>query len=115
MNPYCFSGIVPLSVRAHSRRTRPMKDAREKDASLLPGNMTERTLMELCAAKRDVEVMYSLRCMGASVICSATVRAVETAVPKIGRATGPPPKSARSTTAAVAPTAVDANVLATEN
>jgi hypothetical protein len=48
-----------------------MIDAREKDASLLPENMIESTLIEPCAAMSEVEVIYSLRKIGARVICSA--------------------------------------------
>ena len=76
-----------LSRAVHSRRTRSINDANENDASLLPGNITERTLIELCAAIREVDVMYSLRCIGTRVICSAIVRTVETAAPKTGRVT----------------------------
>jgi hypothetical protein len=36
---------------------------------------------------REVDVMYSLRCSGARVICSAMVMTVETAVPKTGLVT----------------------------
>jgi hypothetical protein len=92
-----------------------MKEAKENAASLLPGKMTLNALIELCAAKRDVVVMYSLRWIGARVICSAKVRTVETARPKIGRVTVPPPNSVRSTTVVVRPTAAVARVLATEN
>ena len=92
-----------------------MNDASENDASLLPGNMTERTFTELWAARREVEVMYSLRWMGASVICSAMVRNVCTARPNTGRVTVVPPNKARSRTVVVTPTAVVATPLAREN
>lgn len=92
-----------------------MKETKENEASLLPGKMTLNTLMELCAAKRDVVVIYSLRWIGARVICSASVRTVETARPKIGRVTVLPPNSVRSTTVVVRPTAAVARLLATEN
>ena len=92
-----------------------MNEASEKEASLLPGNMTERTFIELWAARREVEVMYSLRWIGASVICSAIVRTVWTARPNTGRVTVVPPKRARSRTVVVKPTAVVAIPLATEN
>lgn len=92
-----------------------MKEASENDASLLPGNITERTLIELCAAIRDVEVIYSLRCIGASVICSASARAVETAPPMRGLVTVLPPNRAWSTTAVVIPTAAVAIPRVTAN
>lgn len=79
--PYCFFGRYSPPAD-HSRRTRSMKDANENEASLLPGNITERTLIELCAAMRDVVVMYSLRWIGASVICSASEMTVRTAPPR---------------------------------
>lgn len=56
--------------------------------------MIERTLIEPCAAIRDVEVMYSLRNMGARVICSAREKAVDNAPPITGRVTVLPPKKA---------------------
>jgi len=71
-----------------------MIDASEKEASLLPGNMTESTLIELCAAMSDVEVIYSLRNIGARVICSAREKAVDTAPLRTGLATVLPPKMA---------------------
>lgn len=69
-------------------------DASEKAASLLPGKMTESTLREPWAAMSDVEVIYSLRKIGASVICSAREKTVETAPPITGRVTVLPPKTA---------------------
>jgi hypothetical protein len=69
-----------------------MIDAREKEASLLPGKMIERTLIEPCAAMSEVEVMYSLRKIGARVSCSARENAVDTAPPTTGRVTVLPPK-----------------------
>lgn len=92
-----------------------MKEASEKDASLLPGKMTESTLMELCAAMSDVEVMYSLRKIGASVALSASERMVETAPPTTGRVTVLPPKTVWSTIVVVTPTAVEARLLVTAN
>jgi hypothetical protein len=38
-----------------------MKETKENAASLLPGKMTLNALIEPCAAKRDVVVIYSLR------------------------------------------------------
>jgi hypothetical protein len=71
-----------------------MKDAREKDASLLPGNMTDRTLIELWAAKRDPDVIYSPKFNGARVSCSAKVIAVATAPPITRLDTPLPPNKA---------------------
>jgi hypothetical protein len=71
-----------------------MKEAKEKLASLLPGKMTDRTLIELCAAMREVEVRYSDKWIGASTSCSANVKAEWTAEPATGPRTGPPPKKA---------------------
>jgi hypothetical protein len=59
--PYCFFGRFPSVCCDHSRRTKSMKDTKENAASLLPGKMTLNALIELCAAKRDVVVIYSLR------------------------------------------------------
>lgn len=93
--PYCFSGrLSPTAGTVHSLRTRVMNDASENDASLLPGNITDRTLIELCAAMRDVEVTYSLRNIGARVIRSASERTVVTAPPTTGLVTVLPPKTA---------------------
>lgn len=78
----------------HSFRTRLMIDAREKEASLLPGNIIERTLIEPCAAMSEVDVMYSLRKIGARVICSARLKAEDTAPLMTGRVTVLPPKKA---------------------
>lgn len=62
VRPYCRSGLILASpAYANSRRTRAITDTNENDASLLPGNIPERTFIELCAANSDVEVMYSLR------------------------------------------------------
>ena len=114
--PYCFFGRLPSSVCCdHSRRTKSMKDTKENAASLLPGKMTLNALIELCAAKRDVVVIYSLRWIGARVICSARVRTVETARPKIGRVTVLPPNRVRSTAVVVRPTTAVTRRLATEN
>lgn len=114
--PYCFFGRLWSSICCdHSLRTKSMKEAKEKAASLLPGKMALNALIELCAAKRDVVVIYSLRWIGARVNCSAKVRTVETARPKIGRVTVLPPNSVRSTTVVVSPTAAVARLLATEN
>jgi hypothetical protein len=99
----------------HSRLTRVKNDAREKEASLLPGNMTERTLIELWAARRDPEVMYSPICRGASVSCSARVIAVATALPRTRPDTLFPPKKAWSTTGEVIPTTAEATPLVIEN
>jgi hypothetical protein len=104
-----------------------MKDDKENEASLLPGIMTERRLMELWAANKDVLVIYSLKNMGcvncyykrgfsrnrsltltAKAICSASERTVEMAPPATGRAMASPPKKVWSTTVALTPTAVDA-------
>lgn len=71
-----------------------MNEARENEASLLPGKITESTLIELCAAMSDVEVTYSLRNIGASVSCSASEMTVDTAPPRTGRVTVLPPKMA---------------------
>ena len=92
-----------------------MKEAKENAASLLPGKMTLNALIELCAAKREVDVIYSLRWIGARVNCSARVRTVETAKPKIGRVTVLPPNSVRSTNVVVRPTVAVAMLLATAN
>jgi hypothetical protein len=107
--------LSPAAGSDHSRRTSVMKDASEKEASLLPGNITERTLMELCAAIKDVEVTYSLRNIGASVICSASERTVDTAPPSTGLVTVLPPNIAWSTTVVVIPTAVVAIPRVTAN
>jgi hypothetical protein len=56
--------------------------------------MTERTLIELCAAIRDVEVIYSPRKMGTKTACSAIEMTLDTATPRIGLATVLPPKNA---------------------
>ena len=69
-----------------------MKEARLKEASDEPGNMTERTLIEEWAARRDVEVMYSPKWMGARVSCSAREMTVDTAPRKRGDVTVLPPK-----------------------
>lgn len=111
-----FSGRCwPSSGLVHSRRTRDIKEAREKDASLLPGNITLSTLIELWAAIRYVEVRYSDRKMGASANCSARVRAVDTAPPTAGRVSGAPPNKAWSTRDVVRPTAVVVTNLVIEN
>jgi len=92
-----------------------MNEASENEASLLPGNITERTLIELCAAMSEVEVMYSPKKMGARVICSASLSTVDTAPPTTGLVTVLPPKSAWSTTAVVIPIAVVAMPRVIEN
>ena len=92
-----------------------MNEAKENEASLLPGKMTERTLMELCAAISDVDVTYSLRKMGASVNCSAKDMAEDTTPLTIGRVMVLPPKKAWSTTVVVMPTAVPAMPRVTAN
>jgi hypothetical protein len=71
-----------------------MKEARLKEASDEPGNMRERRLMEEWAARREVEVMYSPKWMGARVSCSAKEMTVEREVTEL------PPKRAWSTVAA---------------
>jgi len=83
-----------------------IKDTREKLASLLPGNMTESMLMELWAAMREVDVMYSEKRIGASASCSAKSKTECTAEPATGRRTVLPPKRAWSTTDDVRTTAV---------
>lgn len=85
-----------------------MKDANEKEASDEPGNMTERTLMEEWAARREVEVRYSPTCIGANVICSAREMTVETVLERTGEVTVVPPKRAWSTTVDVTDAMEDA-------
>jgi hypothetical protein len=70
-----------------------MNDAKEKDASLLPGMMTESTFIELCAAMRDVDVTYSPRKIGASTTCSARDITLDIAHLKMGVVTVVPPKN----------------------
>lgn len=89
----------------HSRLTRVMNEAKENEASLLPGKNKETKLIELCAATSEVAVIYSLRNMGARVICSATVNIIETAAPNTGLVTVPPPKRALSSKEVVNETA----------
>lgn len=114
--PYWFFGRLSSPACCdHSRRTRSMNEAKENAASLLPGKMTLNALIEECAANKEVVVIYSLIWIGARVNCSANVRTVETARPKIGRVTGPPPNNVRSTSVVVTPTATVARLLATEN
>lgn len=62
--------------------------------------------MELWAAMIEVEVMYSLMNIGASVNCSANEKTVETAPATTGLATVDPPNKVWSTIVVVMPTAV---------
>lgn len=71
-----------------------INEAKENDASLLPGKKTERTLIDPWAASSEAVVMYSLKNIGASVTCSANVRNVETAAPRNGLVTVLPPNKA---------------------
>ncbi len=59
--------------------------------------------------------MYSERCIGARVICSARVKTAETVLPKRGVVTVQPPKRVESTIEVVNPTTVVATLRAIEN
>jgi hypothetical protein len=88
-----------------------MKEARLKEASEEPGNMRERRLMDEWAARREVEVMYSPKWMGARVSCSAKEMMVERVARRTGEVRELPPKRAWSTVAAT----VEATPRVTEN
>lgn len=69
-----------------------MNEASENEASLLPEKITAKTFMEVCAARRDVVVVYSPRLSGARVICSASEIAIVIASPSTVRATSELPR-----------------------
>ncbi len=71
--------------------------------------------MELWAAIIDVDVIYSVKKIGARVICSAKEMTEDTAPPTTGCVTSLPPKRVLSTTEVVTLTAADATFRVTEN
>ena len=114
--PYFLIGIVWLGVGlSHSLFTRSMNGPNEKDASLLPGNITERISMELWAARREAEEIHSPRYIGASVSVSAKSITLETAPSTMGAVNCSRRRMVSSKARAVATTVLDAIVRAIEN